>query len=191
MKTNGLLYSKIKSSSDPIDIKSDGDILENTPENAWFIAYLYHRVVIGRIENKQFVYYKQKEQDVTLSKILKLRVFNDNAELFVWRTNLGGYNARLRKDGTGEEQGVVDAHQVLFGTKAELIDNTYLKLTEERGTEIILPLKELNISEEDVNNHQERLCIHTRSYIGFIEDTGQATYVDIRFVEFIKYQEEK
>ena len=104
MNTNGLTHLNLKSSSIPVTIQCDQDVLDNAPENAWFIAYLYHRVVIGLIENKQFVYYKQDDNDVTLSNILKLRVFNEDSELFVWKTSLGGYRARLRTDGQGLEQ---------------------------------------------------------------------------------------
>jgi CRISPR-associated protein (TIGR03984 family) len=192
MKNNGLEYNNLKTSSTSVTIQSDKDILDNAPDNSWFIAYLYHRVVIGQIKNGKFDYhpYAKIPNDVTLLNFLKLRVFNEDSELFVWKTNLGGYKARLRIDGTGQEQGVVDAKQVLFGTKAEKLDQKYSILKEDRGTEIILPLSELGINEIDINKGKGRLCIHTRSYIGFIEETGQATYEDVRFVEFLMYKEE-
>ena len=188
MKTNGLSYLNLKTSSTPVIVNSDQDILDNSPEGAWFVAYLYHRVVIGKFENKQLVYYKQKNNDVKLSNILKLRVFNEDSELFVWKTNLGGHRARLRSDGTGTEQGIVETKQVLFGTEAKPLtdDPVYSVLTEKRGTEIILPIPNLKI-----NDKKNRMCIKTRSYIGYIEKTGQATYEDVRFVKFEMYKEEK
>jgi len=204
MKTNGLIYLNIKSSSSEIKIQSDQDILDKAPENAWFIAYLYHRVVIGKITDGKFDYYPDEKipNDVTLSNILKLRVFNEDSELFVWKTNIGGYKARLRKDKDKkiidpddmknqlwfdpDKQYAVEAKQVLFGTKAEELANDYTKLKEARGNEIIIPLTNLKIDEKD-----HRMCIKTRSYIGYIEKTGQATYEDVRFVEFVKYEEEK
>jgi len=191
MKTNGLKYDEMKTTSIPIEIKSDGDVLKNAPDNAWFIAYLDSRVVIGRIENNLFVYYKQADNDVILENIQKLRVFNNNAELFVWRTSLDGHRARLRTDESGTGQGIVDANQVLFGTEAKPANGNalYSILTEKRGTEIILPLAGLGIKDAEINVQEGRLCIHTRSYIGTIEETGQATYEDVRFVEFVKYQE--
>jgi len=186
MKSNGLTYLNMKTSSTPVTVNSDQDILNNAPEGAWFVAYLYHRVVIGKLENKQLIYYKQENDDVKLLNILKLRIFNEDTELFVWKTNLGGHRARLRTDGNGTEQGMVEAKQVLFGTKAEELGNGYSKLTENRGTEIILPLTNLKIDEKD-----HRMCIKTRSYIGYFEKTGQATYEDVRFVKFEMYKEEK
>jgi CRISPR-associated protein (TIGR03984 family) len=189
-KPNGLKYSKMKTTSTAFEVSSDAEILKNAPtENAWFIAYLFDCVVIGKVVDKRFVYYKQEDKkDVALSNIQKLRVFNKDAELFIWRTNQGKYKARLRKDGEGEAQGVVDANQVLFGTKAEILDQKYSILKEDRGTEIILSLKDLGISDSEINDGKGRLCIHTCSYIGYIEDT-QATYEDVRFVEFVMYKE--
>ena len=184
MKDNGLIYLNLETSSNPLTIQSDQDILDNAQEGAWFIAYLYHRVVIGRIENKQFVYYKQENSDVKLSNMLKLRVFNEDSELFVWKTSLGGYRARLRTDGQGPELGIVEAKQVLFGTKVQQLPNGYSKFTEDRGTEIILPMTNLKIDEKE-----HRMCVKTRSYIGYIEETGQATYEDVRFVKFEMYKE--
>ncbi len=123
-KPNGLKYSKMKTTSTAFEVSSDAEILKNAPtQNAWFIAYLFHRVVIGRVVDKQFVYYKQDDIDVTLSNVQKLRVFNKDAELFVWRTNKSTYNARLRTDGEGEKQGMVDARQVMFGTEAKPANN--------------------------------------------------------------------
>ncbi len=187
MKTNGLSYLNLKTSSTPVIVNSDQDILDNAPEGAWFVAYLYHRVVIGKFENKQLVYYKQEIDDVKLSNILKLRVYNENSELFVWKTNLGGHHARLRTDGNGTEQGIVETKQVLFGTEAKPLTDVpvYSVLTENRDA-IILPIHILKI-----NDKKNRMCIKTRSYIGYIEKTGQATYEDVRFVKFEMYKEEK
>jgi len=56
---------------------------------------------------------------------------------------------------------------------------------------ITILFSDLGIKESEINDKKGRLCIHTRSYIGIIEDTGQTTYEDVRFVEFVKYQEEK
>jgi len=189
-KPNGLKYSKTVTTVTTFEISSDADIFKNAPtEDAWFIAYLFHRVVIGKVVDKRFVYYKQEDKkDVALSNIQKLRVFNKDAELFVWRTNQGKYKARLRKDDVGEEQGVVDARQVMFGTEAKPVNETYSCLTEKRGTEIILPLKDLGIEDSKINDGKGRLCIHTRSYIGYIDDM-QVTYEDVRFVEFVMYKE--
>lgn len=190
MKTNGLKKSTILSTVKPLVIKDEQEILQHFTGNGWFIAYLFHRVVIGQFIDGVLDYFQKESGDVNIENLIKLRIFNANSELFVWRTNLGGFKGRLRKDGEGVSTDIVDAKQVIFGTKAELIGESYVKLSEKRGTEIILPVQE-GISFGDINELDGRLCIQTRSYIGVIRETGQATYEDVRFVEFIKYQEVK
>ena len=132
MKTNGLEHKTFKTTTKPVNIKDDISIISNAPENAWFLAYLDHRVVIGTLINDTWKYFHQGDNDVILENIQKLRVFNRTAELFVWRTKLGKYKGRLKIDETGSEQEVVDAWQVLFGTEAEMLDKTYSKLKEKR-----------------------------------------------------------
>ncbi len=190
MKANGLKKSNIFSDVKPLTIKSDLDILKNFTGKGWFIAYLFHRVVIGKFIDGTFDYFQKENCDVNIENLIKLRIFNDNSELYVWRTNLGGFKGRLRKDEEGVSTDVVDTNQVIFGTKEELVGESYVKLSEKRGTEIIMPVVE-GISFADINEQDGRLCIHTRSYIGEIKETGQATYEDVRFVKFVKYQEVK
>lgn len=189
MKTNGLKKSNILSNVKPLVIKSNQDVLQNFTGNGWFIAYLFHRVVIGQFIDGALDYFQKESGDVNIENLIKLRIFDANSELYVWRTNLGGFKGRLRTDGVGSFTDVVDAKQVIFGTKAELIGESYMKLSEKRGTEIIMPLADIGISENAINDMDGRLCIQTRSYIGVIKETGQASYEDVRFVEFVKYQE--
>jgi CRISPR-associated protein (TIGR03984 family) len=190
METNGLKLKTIATEAKPILINSNDDILNNSPQNSWFIAYLYDRVVIGRIINNRFEYYKnQNLSEVTIDNILKLKIFDKNSELSVWRKSSGALEARKRTDKAGDSFQVIDAVQVLFGTKAVSVEdnNEYSLITEKRGTQIILPLSELGIKNEEINEKEGRICIHTRSYVGYFEKTGQATFEDVRFVEFVKY----
>lgn len=190
MKTNGLKQSNILSKVKPLVINSEQDVLQNFPGNGWFIAYLFHRVVIGQLIDGVLEYFEKEKGDVNLENLIKLRIFDANSELYVWRTKLGGIKGRLRTDNSGNPTDVVDARQVIFGTEAASVDTTlYSILKEKRGTEVILPLTDLGITEAEINDKDGRLCILTRNYIGVIEETGQATYEDVRFVEFVKYQE--
>lgn len=194
MKVNGLEFlERLISQREDVEIINDESIVEHSPENAWFVAYLDNRVVVGRLIDKGWSYFSQDDQDVTLfpdANIQKLRIFNKDAELFVWRTALGRYKARLRNDTKGTAQKAISARQILFGTKATMLDERFATLVEERGTQIILPLTDLGIGASEINDLKGRLCIHTRTYITTIEETGQATYDDVRFVEFVKYSEE-
>ena len=112
-------------------------------------------------------------------------MFNHSREVLIWRTEDNGgngsfsYKGRMRIDGEeeGDETPIVDAHQVLWGTRAKYLDNGFTLLTENRGTELILPFDNL----ESVDDKENRVFLETRNYIGYNE-IGQATYEDTRFL---------
>ncbi len=144
-------------------------------DNGYFIAYLDYKVIIGMFDDGFLIAGSNIAFEPRF--IQKLRIFNTDKELFIWRTG-AGLKGRLRTDdenGTGAE--AVDAHQVLFGTKAEVLDQT-TTLTEDRGTEIILPFEVSN-----VDSGKNRVKIKTRNYIG-LNELGQAGYIDCRFLDF-------
>lgn len=157
-----------------------------------FICYLDYAVVIGR-NNQGKPLLPPHIDRIETKFIQKLRIFNKEEEIFFWRTNQNGkriLKGRHRKDNIGEMQPVVEANQILFGTYQERIDDNFIKLGEERGTEVILPFSSTIIhvpikGELNKDNQDNRIGIRTRNYIGYNE-IGQAGYVDCRFVEFVK-----
>lgn len=72
----------------------------------------------------------------------------------------------------------VEAVQPLWGTQAGAVENlpNWSRIFESRGTELFVPFIGLSI-----NECKKRLSIVTRNYIN---STGQAGYVDCRFVKF-------
>lgn len=151
-------------------------LYENFNTKGKIIVYLDYKVIIRNFENGKIVYWSD-EEPFNPEFIQKLRLFNDKMELFIWRIQ-GKWKARLRIDEEGEEVSAVEANQVLFGTISEDIGNGFTKLTEDRGTEIILPFEI-----KGVDAKKNRLKIKTRNYIDYNE-LGQAGYADSRFVEF-------
>ncbi len=154
------------------------------------VAYLDYSVLIGKYENKEFVFSEGEQFD--LQYLLKIRVFNKNEEFHVWRSN-GKLFGRVRCDKQGKECDVVEAFQVLWGTKNEnkILDN-FTQITEERGAVLTLPGK------WQVNKYKERVAIRTLNYIRYFTDENrntngsfivpqQATYADCRFVEIVQH----
>jgi CRISPR-associated protein (TIGR03984 family) len=193
---NGLELKEISSQAFPISAFDDlsnkhinsilDEINRKTPlsfirrgvggEVSFVVAYLDYKVLIGKYSNGSFSFYNN--ESIEPKYVQRLRIFNKNEELLLWRSE-GVLKGRYRKDNDGDKIDVVDNNQVIFGTKAEEI-NSYTKLTEERGTEIIIPFKDVIL---DVNKKEDRIKIKTRNYIGFNE-IYQATYIDSRFIEF-------
>ncbi|GAK59334.1 hypothetical protein U27_06318 [Candidatus Vecturithrix granuli] len=156
---------------------------EHLKKDAFFVAYMDYRVIIGRYTNKMFEFYPLTNgEQITPKYLQKLRIFNQNEELLFWRSGQM-LKGRHRKDGEGEEMQVIEAHQVLFGTKKGKHSNeTFTEITEDRGTSLILPFTGFAL-----NDATQRIFLKTHNYIGY-NAVHQATYVDCRFVGFAEKQ---
>lgn len=145
--------------------------------NGFCVVYLDYKVLIGKYIEGKFIFH---DNEIFKPKyIQKIRIFNENQELFLWRKNEGEFRGRLRIDGSGIDIDVVDARQILWGTKPDpSFIGEFSKISEDRGTELILPLEDIF-----VDNGQNRVHIRTRNYIDYNENE-QAGYADCRFVEF-------
>lgn len=175
--------------NDPVQITTAGQLQQAISPvfndtgrtTTYVVAYLDYRVLIGKFENNQFLFY----QDETFEPkfLQKLRVFNQKQEFLLWRQGEHRFNSRLRVDELDNENNeqdiVVVAEQVLWGTQSKNLATGWSKLTESRGTILILPFDSIT-----VDDSQKRVKIKTHHYIEYNE-IGQAGYVDSRFVEFI------
>ncbi len=183
MEANGLELIQRDSKVIKFDIIEDlqSDIVNNFKEKSFVVAYLDYKVLIGTWENVSFCFYNNNTLKENEKYIQKLRVFNKNKELMVWRTS-AGLKGRLRtdKEGTGTE--IVVAKQVLFGTEKEKSYNgNFIGITEGRGTTLILPFGDIKFDND--GKLVSRICIKTYNYIGY-NALHQATYGDCRFVSF-------
>lgn len=172
IKGNGLkLYSVKSDDSKRFSSKSNFYSLVQEywgADNGYFVAYLDYMVLIGRFCDGAF---QGKEKFIQ-----KIRLFNKSKELYIWRNEENIFSGRLRVDEEGDDVDVIDAWQVLYGTECKEKDGV-TSLTEDRGTNLVIPFSGLN-EESDLP-----IRIHTRNYIGY-NDLGQAGYEDCRFVEF-------
>ncbi|MCP4217945.1 MAG: TIGR03984 family CRISPR-associated protein [bacterium] len=175
-----------KSTADEVHLTADSllAVIENKFNGTGFaIAYMDHRVLVGTYINKAFSFSEDGVLEVPF--LQRLRVFNEKKELMIWKSE-DGLRGRLREDiescdnaETENYVRVVDAHQVVWGTRANQTTGG-ICLTEKRGTRLVLPFKDL----EDVDDKKNRVLLVTRNYVDFNE-AGQATYVDSRFMGFL------
>lgn len=153
---------------------------------AFAVSYLDYGVCIGKYAQGRLLFYKNEQFETKY--LQRLRVFNETSELLLWRTEVSTFSARLREDEARDQQiengsYVIDAHQVIWGTKAKRLDDGWSELTEQRGARLIVPFPDLKVDTE-----KNRLQLWTRHYISFYEN-GQAGYTDSRFVTFIQGSE--
>lgn len=136
------------------------------------LAYLDHAIRIGSFEGGKI---KLMEEKLEPEFIQKLRIFNEEAELFLWRGDEGGFNGRYRVDGSGEVCSCVDMVQYLWGTRA-IEQGNRLIMEEGKGVRVSIPLKLIG----KANKNNSRALVKIRNYIGYLDETGQAGYVDCR-----------
>ena len=132
--------------------------------------------MIGKWKEEKFIFHHNK---YCFTRLQKIRIFNESEELYIWKSG-DIFKGRHRKDGdeAGVEMNIIEANQVLFGTEIkERFENGFIKISENRGTELILP--DNNFILDDKKN---RIAIKTRNYIDF--ENSIATYIDTRFVKF-------
>lgn len=114
--------------------------------------------------------------------ILKLRVFNQEQELLVWKSG-NTLKARLRKDNlNGKNCYAVVADHVLAGTRTKPLENGWIRIREKlRGGALTLPFQDAYVDTE--KEPDKRIFIRTYNYIDE-NQVYQSTYVDCRFVGF-------
>ncbi|MCK9280544.1 MAG: CRISPR-associated protein Csx19 [Melioribacteraceae bacterium] len=175
MGNNGLELIKIKSRAESVTIDSNSletSIVAKIKDDSYFLAFLNNNVLVGKFGSGKFI--DGDSQLIDSNHLQKLRVFNKNEELLIWKTN-GELKARYRKDEEGDDSLAVDAHQVLFGTETK--GNI---ISEERGTSIALPFE---VPEMKPGNPKDRVKIHTRNYLS-LNEAGQYSYTDSRLIGF-------
>lgn len=176
MKANGLELKIVKSRVEFPKIQSSiGEFLsENFREDGFLVAYLDYCVVMGYYRGGELIL----PESVTLQEkfLQRLRLFNEKRELYVWRDG-ESLKARLRVDGDGDDIDVVDACQVLWGTRSTPVGQ-FTELNEERGTRLLVPLRDIRVDDK-----KRRVFIKTRNYIGYHKNC-LATYMDCRFLGF-------
>lgn len=146
--------------------------------SGYVIAYLDYKVLIGRYDGQSFEFYENEQFEPKY--LQKLRVFDENREVLMWRKGENTFKSRTRIDGEGDPVDYIQAEQVLWGIPTEeKLYAGWSKMSEARGAELILPIDELYLKV----GPRGRVKIVTRNYIGF-NDLGQAGFVDCRFVKF-------
>jgi CRISPR-associated protein (TIGR03984 family) len=136
-------------------------------ELGFCVFYLDNKVLFGKYDGASFLFYNN---DLPKPEHMqKMRLFNRDKELLLWKKQWkersGDFAYRLRVDEEGDNTDAIDAMQVLWGTKANSLDENFTELSEKRGMKIIVPLKGV-----EVDDGEKRLFILTRNYITYKTD---------------------
>ncbi len=198
MAANGLTSKPILSLSEPLSennltmVATSEQLISTISKYiqapSFFAAYLDYRVVIGRYNGEKWEFYPLEEDEEILPKYLRrLRVFNQDEELLLWRSGQT-LKGRFRKDGEGDEIEIAEAQQVLFGTKKGKRHNErFTEIREDRGASLILPFTTIQFDKDD--KLVSPIHLMTRNYLDY-NSIHQATYVDCRFAGFVQERNE-
>ncbi|MHA1339363.1 MAG: type III-D CRISPR-associated protein Csx19 [Promethearchaeota archaeon] len=154
-------------------------------KNAYIVYWLYNEVLFGKLVNSSIIFYKEIKN--LYNYLIEARIFNENAELHIWKSN-GIYKYRYIVDKIVDKYNIeaIDAEQAMYGNKMENLNNGFYKIIEKKGIQYIIPknfLKNKELSNEN------RLFLFTRNYINY-NPIGQAGFMDARFLK-IELQEVK
>lgn len=154
-------------------------IAEKVKSPATIVVWSLHQVTWGIWDSAKQVTLPQGVV-VDMDYATEIRVFTETEELHVYRNKQGGWVGRHIKDleGTSEPtRDTVDSTARLLGDQVRDIDENFTEC-KDTGRKIcqIIPKPE---------NVGETYGLVTRNYIDYVEETGQATYSDYRFVAIV------
>lgn len=155
------------------------DIVAKIESPATIVVWSMHQVIWGIWDGAKQVTLPQGVV-VDMDYATEIRVFTETEELHVYRNKQGGWVGRHIKDleGTSEPtRDTVDSTARLLGDQVRDIDENFTEC-KDTGRKIcqIIPKPE---------NVGETYGLVTRNYIDYVEETGQATYSDYRFVAIV------
>lgn len=197
---NGLKLITLKSEEAETGVLAHGTDLKTKLGDAakYAVFYFDYGIKFGIQHDDNIIFpdgLKKIEQ--SLFDYLQLaRFFDHNRELKIWRDGERAHHFRFIQDSENKEgmTEVVEAQQILWGTTAESSPSPFGKfalngkeqdfywhtLTEDRGTELVVPLPHEDL-QLDSENPKRRVAVKTYNYIDYLKN-GLATYVDCRFV---------
>ena len=177
------IYSKVERKDMDNELNNDAFIQKiKDVGKGYIVCWLDYAILFGIVQNGEIKFYNNESPDFN-RYLQKLRIFNENEELYLWRSG-NKLKYRYRKDGVSEGEGneveYIDADQVMYGSKFEVKDD-FIEVSEKRGIRYIVPKGFIGDNLiDDINNNKKRLVLHTRNYIGY-NKIGQAGFVDSRF----------
>ena len=159
-------------------------IVANVKSLATIVVWSMHQVTWGIWDGASQVTFPQGTE-VDMKFATEIRVFTETEELHVYRNKQGGWVGRHIKDLEDISEptiDTVDSTARLLGDLVRDIDENFTecKDTGRKIRQIIPKPKTVG----------EAYGLVTRNYIDYVEETGQATYSDYRFVAIVGMKKE-
>ena len=153
-----------------------------TDSTAWILLQEPGFIGFGVVQSDKIYWPPDVQPD--WARISDLRLFGEDGEWHVWSHWDGTWQSRRL-----ELQKLTDTlteRHALWGTQVELGPPPWIKLVEDRGAEIWLPLTELGLIEEDLP-----LRLELKQVIDYDDKSGLAGIVDAGLVALVRRSGEK
>ncbi len=153
-----------------------------TNETAWILLQEPGFIGFGVVQSDKICWPPDVQPD--WARVSDLRLFGEDGEWHVWSHWGGTWQGRRL-----ELQKLTDTlteHHALWGTQVEPGLPPWIKLVEDRGAEIWLPLAELELTKEDLP-----LRLELKQVIDYDDKSGLAGIVDAALVALVRKSGEK
>lgn len=150
-------------------------------EAAWVLLQEPGFIGFGVVQSDKICWPPDVQPD--WARISDLRLFGENGEWHVWPHWDGTWQSRRL-----ESQKLTDPlteHHALWGTQVEPGPPPWIKLVEDRGTEIWLPLAELELTKKDLP-----LRLELKQRIDY-DESGLAGIVDAALIALVRKDGDK
>lgn len=149
-------------------------------ETAWVLLQEPGFIGFGVVHANKICWPPDVQPDWT--RVSDLRLFGEAGEWHTWSHWNGGWQSRLLKP-EGMTNALTEYH-FLWGTKKQLDTSPWVRLVEDRGTEIQLPLAELK--DDDLP-----LRLKLKQVIDYDDKSGLAGITDAALVALVSKGDEK
>ena len=133
------------------------------------VFYFDHNVSWAKYAKNSIIW--AKDNFNSFQSLQNARIFNQTMEIYLWKVSEGIFNYRVRFDGKGSDEDIIEARQILIGKVIGKPQNGFTMLAETSGSTGWVP------GEFD----NEYVAITTCNYIHYEYDLI-AGYYDSRFV---------
>lgn len=149
--------------------------------SATALFYLDYAVFFAAFDGKNLIFPDNHKKFFSPEYIQKTRLFDNEKELYIWRTEPGSFQARLRSDGKGEQNTTVfETDPFLLGSVKKR-ENAFGIFHEDRGGNIAVPIDVLK-------NEADEYRLRVRYYLKYNQDTCQMNFIDMRLVTIFPVQ---
>lgn len=151
-------------------------------KTAWVLLQEPGFIGFGVVQSDKICWPPDVQPDWT--RVTDLRLFGEKGEWHVWPHWDGTWQSRLLQ--SNDLNGALTECHALWGTKVEDLGTfPWIKLTEDRGAEIRLPLAEPKLTEEDLP-----LLLKLKQVINY-DESGLAGIVDAALVALVRRNGDK